>query len=93
MSFVYFVGVFDSINNSQEFPAMKIELTAVVISLNSSSLLKDKLTTKYKILITNKMHKENFIIDCNTLLHVSTLLGHLQGETFSYRYTRVALYS
>jgi hypothetical protein len=26
------------------------------------------------------MHKESFIINCNTLLHVSTLLGHLQGE-------------
>jgi hypothetical protein len=26
------------------------------------------------------MHKEIFIINCNTLLHVSTLLGHLQGE-------------
>jgi hypothetical protein len=28
------------------------------------------------------MHKESFIINCNTLLHVSTLLGHLQGELF-----------
>jgi hypothetical protein len=26
------------------------------------------------------MHKESFIINRNTLLHVSTLLGHLQGE-------------
>jgi hypothetical protein len=26
------------------------------------------------------MHKESFIINLNTLLHVSTLLGHLQGE-------------
>jgi hypothetical protein len=26
------------------------------------------------------MHKESFFINCNTLLHVSTLLGHLQGE-------------
>jgi hypothetical protein len=26
------------------------------------------------------MHKESFIIVCNTLLHVWTLLGHLQGE-------------
>jgi hypothetical protein len=39
------------------------------------------------------MHKENFIINCNTLLHVPTLLGHLQGELFCYRYTKVALYS
>jgi hypothetical protein len=28
------------------------------------------------------MHKESFIINCNTLLHFSTLLGHLQGELF-----------
>jgi hypothetical protein len=26
------------------------------------------------------MHKESFIINRNTLLHVSTLLGHLQGQ-------------
>jgi hypothetical protein len=39
------------------------------------------------------MHKESFIINRNTLLHVSTLLGHLQGELFRYSYTRVALYS
>jgi hypothetical protein len=38
------------------------------------------------------MHKEGFIINCNTLLHVSTLLGHLQGELFCYLYTKVALY-
>jgi hypothetical protein len=29
-----------------------------------------------------QMHKEFFLINYNTLLHVSTLLGHLQGETF-----------
>jgi hypothetical protein len=38
------------------------------------------------ILYTNnnhqEMHKESFIINRNTLLHVSTLLGHLQGEIF-----------
>jgi hypothetical protein len=27
-----------------------------------------------------QMHKEFFFICCNKLLHVSTLLGHLQGE-------------
>jgi hypothetical protein len=32
-----------------------------------------------KTLITNKC-TESFIINCKTLLHVSTLLGHLQGE-------------
>jgi hypothetical protein len=39
------------------------------------------------------MHKESFIINLNTLLHVSTLLGHLQGELFCHRYSKVALYS
>jgi hypothetical protein len=29
-----------------------------------------------------QIHKESFIINRNTLLHVSTLLGHLQGELF-----------
>jgi hypothetical protein len=32
-----------------------------------------------KTLITNKW-TTSFFINCNTLLHVSTLLGHLQGE-------------
>jgi hypothetical protein len=39
------------------------------------------------------MHKESYIINRNTLLHVSTLLGHLQGGLFCYRYTNIALYS
>jgi hypothetical protein len=30
----------------------------------------------------NQMHKGSFIINRNTFLHVSTLLGHLQGELF-----------
>jgi hypothetical protein len=29
-----------------------------------------------------QMHKGVFFIKCKTLLHVSTLLGHLQGELF-----------
>jgi hypothetical protein len=34
--------------------------------------------------ITNhqQMLKESFIINCNTLLRVSTLLSHLQGQLF-----------
>jgi hypothetical protein len=28
------------------------------------------------------MHKESFVINRNTLLHVSTLLNHLQGVLF-----------
>jgi hypothetical protein len=48
------------------------------------------------MLFTNKnrqqMHKESFVINRNTLLYVSTLLGHLQGElsvtvTLGLRYT------
>jgi hypothetical protein len=35
-----------------------------------------------KTLITNKCTKRVFIINRNTFLHVSTLLGHLQGELF-----------
>jgi hypothetical protein len=27
-----------------------------------------------------QMHKESYIVNRNTLPHVSTLLGHLQGE-------------
>jgi hypothetical protein len=34
-----------------------------------------------------QMHKEFFLVNYNTLLRVSTLLGHLQGETFRCRYT------
>jgi hypothetical protein len=40
-----------------------------------------------------QMHKESFIINRNTLLHASTLLVHLQGELFCYRYTKFALYN
>jgi hypothetical protein len=47
----------------------------------------------YKNTNHQQMHKESFIINRNTLLHVSTLLGHLQGEISCYRYTKVALYS
>jgi hypothetical protein len=35
-----------------------------------------------KTLITNKCTKRVFIINRTTVLHVSTLLGHLQGELF-----------
>jgi hypothetical protein len=45
-----------------------------------------------KTLITNKCTKRVFIINRNTVLHVSTLLGHLQGELFCYPYTKGALW-
>jgi hypothetical protein len=32
-----------------------------------------------------QMHKESYIVNRNTLLHVSTLLGHLQGELCCWR--------
>jgi hypothetical protein len=41
-----------------------------------------------KTLNTSKCTK-SFFINYNTLLHVSTLLGHLQGENFRCRYTRL----
>jgi hypothetical protein len=42
-----------------------------------------------KTLITNKC-KKSFFINCkDTLLHVSTLMGHLQGKTFRCHYTRL----
>jgi hypothetical protein len=41
-----------------------------------------------KKLNTNKCTKR-FFVNYNTLLHVSTLLGHLLGETFRCRYTRL----
>jgi hypothetical protein len=47
----------------------------------------------YKNTNRQQMHKESFIINRNTPLHVSTLLGHLQGELFRYPHTRVALYN
>jgi hypothetical protein len=49
------------------------------------------MSVHYIIQNTNyqQMHKESFIINRNTLLHVSTLLGHLQGEIFCYRYKKV----
>jgi hypothetical protein len=34
----------------------------------------------YKNTNHQQVHKESFIINRNTLAHVSTLLGHLQGE-------------
>jgi hypothetical protein len=40
-----------------------------------------------KTLNTNKCTKSFFLVNYNTLLHVSTLLGRLQGETFRCRYT------
>jgi hypothetical protein len=47
----------------------------------------------YKNTDHQQMHKERFVINRNTLLHVSTLLGRLKGEIFCYPYAKVALYS
>jgi hypothetical protein len=41
-----------------------------------------KLQIWYKNTNHQQMQTQSFIINCNTLLHVSTLLGHLQGELF-----------
>jgi hypothetical protein len=32
-------------------------------------------------------YTKSFFVNYNTLLHISTLLGHLQGETFRCRYS------
>jgi hypothetical protein len=40
-----------------------------------------------KTLNTDKCTKSFLLVNYNTLLHVSTRLGHLQGETFRCRYT------
>jgi hypothetical protein len=36
----------------------------------------------YKNSNHQQMHKQSFIINRNTFLHVSTLLGYFQGEPF-----------
>jgi hypothetical protein len=41
-----------------------------------------KHAVEYKNTNHQQMHKESFIVNCNTLLHVSTLLSHLQEELF-----------
>jgi hypothetical protein len=41
-----------------------------------------KISKVYKNTNHQQTHEESFIINRNTLLHVSTLLGHLQGELF-----------
>jgi hypothetical protein len=45
-------------------------------------LVKGKVYRLYKNTNHQQMHKESFIINRNTLLHVSTLLGNLQGKLF-----------
>jgi hypothetical protein len=61
-----------AINKGNELSEMNITLLMCSVSVH------------YVIQNTNhqQMHKESFIIDRNTLLHVSTLLGQLQGQLF-----------
>jgi hypothetical protein len=73
-----------------------VEQACEIASLASSHNVEGKLVWKlrgqftgsitlchyYKNTNHEQMHKESFIINGNTLLHVSTLLGHLQGEPF-----------
>jgi hypothetical protein len=42
------------------------------------------MSVHYVIQNTNhqQLHKESYIVNRNTLVHVSTLLGHLQRELF-----------
>jgi hypothetical protein len=53
----------------------------------------EEITCMYENTNHQQLHKDSFIINPNTLLHVSTLLGHLQGELFCYHHTKFALYS
>jgi hypothetical protein len=62
-------------------------------TIKTDSVLCVRVRITYKNTTHQQMYKESFIINRNTLLHVSTLLGHLQGELFRYLYTRIALYS
>jgi hypothetical protein len=65
--------------------------TCFVSSTNSSITLMCSMSVHYiiqKTLNTNKCTK-SFFVNYNTLLHVSTLLGHPQGETFHCHYTRL----
>jgi hypothetical protein len=73
--------------NCETFPVTRSEL---ILSVDNTTV-----STRNQVQNTNhqQMHKEGFIINRNTLQHVSTLLGHLQGELFCYGYTKVALYS
>jgi hypothetical protein len=93
-------------NNSQQYLTLEPTTYSVVFYPATSIMTKHFFSNyclQHKDFRTNylfpkntnhqQMHKESFIINCNTLLHVSTLLGHLPGELFCYRYTKVALYS
>jgi hypothetical protein len=50
-------------------------------------------TILYKNTNHQQMHKESFIINRNTLLQVSTLLGHFQGEFTPPKTTQYAVNS
>jgi hypothetical protein len=64
-----------------ETPFYEKEFSDAVIEFNVFHIIQ-------KTLNTNECSK-SFFVNYNTLLHVSTLLGHLQGETFRCRYTRL----
>jgi alkyl hydroperoxide reductase subunit AhpC len=79
------------------YSLISLEINFLHLSESKDSYLKFQLKGGNKIILlfsqnlghvmyknTNhqQMHKESFIINCNTLLHVSTLLGHLHGELF-----------
>jgi hypothetical protein len=75
---------------SPELCALKLLYTAPkVLEFSNNNF---KYIEKYKNTNHQEMHKESFIINRNTLLHVSTLLSHPQGELLCYGYTKVALH-
>jgi hypothetical protein len=52
------------------------------IPVRENTVLCVQILVLYKNTNHQQMRKESFIINRNTLLHVSALLGHLQGELF-----------
>jgi hypothetical protein len=95
-----------SLQPDRDWNSETAEYDAIVLTVDSDSRcqkhtnrckhrLEVNLATKFYDKNTNhqQMHTDSFIINRNTLLHVSTLLGHFQGELLCYRYAKVALYS
>jgi hypothetical protein len=87
------LGKCANIHGTDKTPAENITENLTISSTSEVSTGKPYTDLVFKNTNHQQMYKESFITNRNTLLHVSTLLGHLQGELFRYRYTKVALYS
>jgi hypothetical protein len=80
---------------ARDFQLKYTSLLARVVTLLHDAVSTKQIATleQGKRARENRNHQQmhSFIINRNTLLHVSTLLDHLQGDLFCYRYTKVAL--